>query len=118
VRRKLAARYGELLSGTGITPPAEPAWARSNYQSYCVRLPAGCDQRAVMQAMLEKAIATRRGIMNAHRERVYAETPLRLPLPNSEAAQDGCILLPLYPQMTEAEQAEVVAGLKEACRLQ
>jgi len=118
VRRKLAARYGELLSGTGVTPPAEPAWARSNYQSYCVRLPAGCDQRAVMQAMLEKAIATRRGIMNAHRERVYAEAPLRLPLPNSEAAQDGCILLPLYPQMTEAEQAEVVAGLKEACRLQ
>ena len=116
VRRKLAARYRELLSGNADpTPPAEPAWARSNYQSYCVRLPDGSDQRSVMQAMLEKGVATRRGIMNAHREPVYAEAPLRHALPNSEAAQDSCILLPLYVQMTDAEQEQVVAALKEAC---
>jgi dTDP-4-amino-4,6-dideoxygalactose transaminase len=116
MRRKLAARYSEMLSGDADpTPPAEPSYARSNYQSYCVRLPEGCDQRTVMQAMLEKGIATRRGIMNAHREQVYAEAPLRHALPNSEAAQDGCIILPLYVQMTEAEQDEVVTALKAAC---
>ena len=36
-----------------ITTPREPAWARSNWQSYCVRLPAGTDQKRVMQSMLD-----------------------------------------------------------------
>src|SRR5260370_697263 len=38
-RRRLAARYAELLAGvTGVRVPVEPGWARSNWQSYCVRL--------------------------------------------------------------------------------
>lgn len=118
-RRALADRYTELLSNNmGLVPPSEPAYARSNWQSYCVRLPAGCDQRAVMQTMLDAGIASRRGIMCSHREAVYANTPLRVPLPHSEAAQDECIILPLYPQMTSAEQEQVATVLKEACRLQ
>ena len=35
-------------------------------------------------------------------------------LPHSEAAQDHCIILPLYPQMTEQEQDTVVKELKSA----
>lgn len=115
-RRRLALRYTALLEqSNGIVPPTEPAWARSNFQSYCVRLPDHCDQRTVMQAMLDAGIATRRGIMCAHREKGYASEPLRTPLPHSEAAQDHCIVLPLYPQMTEAEQDTVVETLKQAC---
>ena len=41
-----------------------------------------------------------------------------LPLPHSEAAQDHCIILPLYPQMTPAEQEHVVSVLKKACARQ
>jgi dTDP-4-amino-4,6-dideoxygalactose transaminase len=53
-RRELAKRYHTLLADIpGIGLPEEPAWARSNWQSYCVYLPKGCDQRQVMQAMLE-----------------------------------------------------------------
>jgi len=66
--------------------------------------------------MLDRGIATRRGIMCAHREPAYAETELRFALPKSERAQDECILLPLYPQMTDDEQACVVSLLKESCR--
>jgi len=33
---------------------------------------------------------------------------------HSEAAQDHCIILPLYPQMTEQEQDTVVKELKSA----
>lgn len=41
-RRFLARRYGKiLLSIPGLGLPAEPEWARSNWQSYCVRLPRG-----------------------------------------------------------------------------
>jgi perosamine synthetase len=115
-RRALASRYAELLTNNiGLMTPAEPAFARSNWQSYCVRLPGHCDQRAVMQTMLDAGIATRRGIMCSHREAVYAKTLLRVPLPHSEAAQDRCIILPLYPQMTADEQEQVAAVLKKAC---
>lgn len=118
-RRALADRYTELLANNmGLVRPSQPAYARSNWQSYCVRLPAHCDQRTVMQVMLDAGIATRRGIMCSHREAVYANAPLRLPLPHSEAAQDECIILPLYPQMTLAEQEQVATALKRACGLQ
>ena len=81
-----------------------------------MRLPEHVDQRAVMQRMLDHGIATRRGIMCAHREPAYAEADLRFALPESERAQDECILLPLFPQMTEDEQAHVADVLKDGCR--
>ena len=115
-RRQLAARYREMLTGnTGIKPPDEPAFARTNWQSYCVQLPDGCDQRTVMQTMLDAGIATRRGIMCSHREAPYSQAMRRYSLPRSETAQDRCILLPLYVQMTEVEQDHVVSVLKQAC---
>jgi perosamine synthetase len=114
-RRRLASRYTDLLGDIrGIAPPHEPDGVRSNFQSYCVRLPEHCDQRAVMQAMLDAGIATRRGIMCAHREACYAAAPLHAPLPHSEAAQEHCTILPLYPQMTEEEQDTVINGLRSA----
>ncbi|MBX3539686.1 MAG: DegT/DnrJ/EryC1/StrS family aminotransferase [Chelatococcus sp.] len=113
-RRELADTYRALLEGIpGLRPPAEPHWARSNWQSYCVRLPARAKQRDVMQAMLDRQIATRRGIMCIHMEPAYANLPQRLPLPASEQARDGCVLLPLFPQMTADMQEEVVASLRE-----
>jgi dTDP-4-amino-4,6-dideoxygalactose transaminase len=115
-RRELASRYGELLGDIeGLRLPTEPSWAKTNWQSYCVRLPQGCDQRGVMQSMLDDGIGTRRGIMCTHREPAYAQSPLRFALPHSEAAQDQCILLPLFAQMTQAQQQQVVASLRKAC---
>ena len=72
-RRTLAARYAELLGNVeGLSLPFEPEWARSNWQSYCVRLPSAVDQRTVMQKLLDQGIATRRGIMCSHREPPYS----------------------------------------------
>jgi dTDP-4-amino-4,6-dideoxygalactose transaminase len=115
-RRELADRYATLLEGIpGIRLPLEPAWARSNWQSYCVRLAERYSQQHVMQAMLDAGVATRRGIMCAHREPSYADLPRRHDLSHSEAAQDHCILLPLYPQMSDDDQSQVAAALREAC---
>ena len=101
-RRLLASRYMELLAEIeGLSLPVEPDWARSNWQSYCVRLPHRVNQKAVMQALLEQGIATRRGIMCAHREAPYKGDQQRHSLRNSELAQDQSILLPIYAQMTE-----------------
>ena len=118
-RRALAARYQKLLAGSaGLGLPAEPEWARSNWQSYCVRLPEGVPQAAVMQALLDAGIATRRGIMCIHREPAYAAAAWRRgsDLRRSEQAQDQGLILPLYHQLSEAEQDEVAAALALACR--
>ena len=115
-RRALAERYRTLLSGIrGLRLPREPEWARSNWQSYCVRLPDGCDQRAVMQHMLDREIATRRGVMCTHREPSYEGSAAPGALPHSEQAQEHCIILPLYPQMTRDDQQQVADALRRAC---
>ena len=116
-RRRLADRYRELLADLAeVEPPHEPAGVRSNWQSFCVRLDDRLDQRTVMQAMLDRGVATRRGIMCAHREPAYREMPRRHPLAASEAAQDRCILLPLFPGLEQAEQDKVIEALGEECR--
>jgi dTDP-4-amino-4,6-dideoxygalactose transaminase len=113
----------------GLVLPTEPEWARTNWQSYCVRLPESIDQRQAMQAMLDEGIATRRGIMCAHLEPVYqaagswrcaqvgcgpaASCPNLL---ESERAQKTGVILPLFSQMTEAQQDRVALSLRQACR--
>ena len=114
-RRELAGVYRRLLCDIeGLSLPHEPPWARSNWQSFCVRLPDGVNQRDVMQHMLDKGVSTRRGIMCIHRERAYADLFAHRPLPRSEAAQDRCILLPLYPDMTLETQRHVANALQSA----
>lgn len=117
-RRALAGRYERLLAGiAGLTTPREPAWARSNWQSYCVQLPEGCDQRRVMQSLLDAGVSTRRGIMCSHREPAYDDLPLHRGLPHSERAQDRGLLLPLYPQLLLDQQQTVVKALRDALRV-
>jgi dTDP-4-amino-4,6-dideoxygalactose transaminase len=129
-RRDQAARYHERLASVpSLGIPEESTWARSNWQTYVVRLPAGCDQRRVMQRMLNAKIATRRAVMCAHREPAYPPgtwscgvdrrlcgclPPTCARLRHSEAAQDGAIALPLFHQMTEVDQDRVVASLRAA----
>ena len=116
-RRELAARYRERLTGvTDAVPPVEPEWARTNWQTFHVRLRGDVDQRAVMQRMLDEGVATRRGVMNAHRERAYPAGTWAAagPLTRSEIAQDRSIMLPLYHGMTDADQDRVVEALRSA----
>jgi perosamine synthetase len=116
-RRELASVYHNALRNVpGLLLPFEPTWARSNWQSYCVRLPAECNQLQTMQTLLERGIATRRGIMCMHREPAYAHQLWRSPagLLNSERAQDQGILLPLYHQMSDEDQRSIVSCLEES----
>ena len=85
-------------------------------------------QIEIMQFLLDRGVASRRGIGNAHAEPAYAkcawscsEEPcdsaahaagrcLRLPV--SERARDNTILLPLFHGMSPAEQNYVAATLR------
>ena len=131
-RRELADRYAALLSSIpGLALPAEPAWARTNWQSYCVRLPEHCDQRRVMERLLADGIASKRGVMCTHRSPAYAAIPWSCGhhaetctcppgtctrLRESELAEDRSVMLPLYPGLSEADQDRVVAAMASACR--
>jgi perosamine synthetase len=126
-RRALAERYKKIFADIpALRPPEEPPRARSNWQSYCVGLTDRCDQRQVMQAMLNARVSTRHGIMCAHREPAYRQglwscgagpgkcrcspgTCARLS--ESEKAQDHTIILPLFHEMTEEDQDNVANRL-------
>lgn len=126
-RRRLADRYAEALENHPLFSPArERAGRRSNWQSYLVRLRGG-DQRDVLQALMDRGVACKRGIPNSHQEPAYAgrgnwacgPTPragcatgsgcerLRV----SERLRDTTILIPLFHGMTEEEQTIVIEAL-------
>jgi perosamine synthetase len=130
-RRRLAARYQEKLSEVpGLELPAEPEYARSNWQTFLVRLPIGFDQYEVMQNLYDLGISTRRGIMCAHREPAYNQVDWSCGmngncscapatcerLVESERAQDRCIALPLFSTMTKQQQDDVIDGLKQVLK--
>ena len=113
-RRRLADAYAvELRDVPGVISPVEPHYARSNWQSYSVQLPDNVDQRSVMQAMLDRGVATRRGIMCSHREAPYRRIE-QYDLPVSEWAQDRFIILPMFPQLTDDELVYVCRALRDS----
>jgi dTDP-4-amino-4,6-dideoxygalactose transaminase len=115
-RRELAARYSAAFAGNGdVRAPEEPEWARSNWQSYAVRVEPGRRQ-AIMQKLLDSGISTRRGAMNAHSEAAYPAGSWRSAgsLRESEAARDSAIVLPLFHQLAEPDQDRVIDELTRA----
>lgn len=129
-RRAQVDRYHKIMADIpGLRLPSEPAWARSNWTALWAMLPDGCDQWQVMQRMLDNAVATRRGIMCAHREPAYRVEPWSCAggtacregkvecshLRVSEMGQDRTIILPLFHTMTEEEQDGVADVLRRAC---
>jgi len=111
-RRALAARYDAALAGhPWLRPPFVPAGAAPNYQSYAVTLVAGApvERDAILRHLLAAGIAAKPGIMTAHREPPYAGEGWRLP--RTEQAADRSFLLPLYPDLPEADQDRGLAAL-------
>jgi len=112
LREQLAERYTQSLSAMdGLAPPYDPPYAQRTWQSYCVRVNADCpvDRTALMEALLEDGIATRRGVMAIHHERCYQ--PPAEPLTHTDAAARNVMMLPLFPNLSYAEQDYVIERL-------
>jgi perosamine synthetase len=113
-RRELAARYRERLADLpGLRLAADPPWGETNFQSFWIVLPddfpVGRDD--LLRRMLAAGISPRRGIMAAHLEPAFAGHP-HAPLPETERLTARSLLLPLYHDMTEAEQDRVLAAVR------
>ena len=110
-RRMLAERYSAALSRLGwLKVPQELAGYQHNFQSYMVRLkdgsPIGRDE--LMQELLDRGIASRRGVMPIHREAPYRSERWDSRLPVSNLVADTSVILPLFHDMTEDEQDHVI----------
>jgi dTDP-4-amino-4,6-dideoxygalactose transaminase len=117
-RRELAARYTELLADIpGLRPVADPAWGTSNFQSYWVEVEPGfgATRERTMEVLAEAGVSARRGIMAAHRQPAYRDLDTgSVPLPVTERLTDNTLILPVYHELTDADQLRVVDGLRQA----
>jgi dTDP-4-amino-4,6-dideoxygalactose transaminase len=112
-RRALAERYRDALEDVpGVFPPSDPPYGTTNYQSYVVRLDDDLpvERDAVMQALLDQGIATRRGIMAAHLEPACRDLPVT-ELPVTERLTRRSLILPLFHDLAAAEIERVAEAL-------
>ena len=119
-RRARAAKYSsELKKLPFFVTPAEPDGRESNFQSYMVRItedtPISRDD--LMQELLDRGISTRRGIMATHRELPYASGAWDALLPETNRATDYGIILPLFDQLSDEDQAYVIESIFDVCRV-
>jgi perosamine synthetase len=116
-RRKIAFRYIDALKDIEhIILPMERAGYFSNYQSFSIYLKKDCpiSRNELMSKLLAAGIASRRGIMNSHREPAYKKEGYKdVLLPISEDAADRSILIPLYVPMADNEIEYVCQKLRK-----
>ena len=67
----------------------------------------------LMQALLDKGIASRRGVMTSHRETAYKAMCEGLSLPRTEEACDRSIIIPLSVPMDANDVSSVILALRE-----
>ncbi len=115
-RRQGAARYRDLLADIpGLRPVDDPPDARGTFQSFWVLLdePFPVERDVLLESLMAHGISARRGIMASHLEPAYAGLD-HGPLPNTERIARDSLILPLYHLITDAEQDQVVDGLRIA----
>jgi perosamine synthetase len=127
-RRELAARYDELLGGVEwLATPYVPDGYVHGYQAYvCLFRPdeptfanverLHAARNELMRDLERVGIATRQGthapVLSGYYARKYDLRPEQFP--DAYAADRLSLALPLYPQLTEAEQVRVVTELERA----
>jgi dTDP-4-amino-4,6-dideoxygalactose transaminase len=112
-RNELAERYRELLAGFPLElPPAAPAGWRHAYHLFPVRV----DNRATVFDKLRGAgVGVQVHFVPIYRHPLYADLGVDpASYPNTEAAYQRLLSLPLFPDLTAEEQNEVVARLEFA----
>jgi dTDP-4-amino-4,6-dideoxygalactose transaminase len=110
-RRKLAERYQRKLSAVpGLRMIADPAYGTTNYQSFWIVLPddSPISRDQMLHRLAQAAVSARRGIMAAHLEQAYTDHP-HGPLPVTERLATRSLILPLFHEMTQAQQDLVIS---------
>jgi dTDP-4-amino-4,6-dideoxygalactose transaminase len=111
-RRAVAARYRDALSGTSLLLPTEADWARHVFHLYVVR---SCARDRLAAHLNQREI----GVSLHYRRPCHLQEAVRAlggptpSLPVAETAAGEVLGLPMYPQLTEAQQRYVVECVRE-----
>jgi dTDP-4-amino-4,6-dideoxygalactose transaminase len=111
-RRMCAERYNRLLANNHtVVLPYEPSWSRAIYHLYVIRT---SDRDGLIEFLKTKNIGT--GIhypVPLHEQKPYASlnyTSEDLPIASRLAKE--IVSLPMFPQLTEEQQATVVSKVQ------
>jgi dTDP-4-amino-4,6-dideoxygalactose transaminase len=117
-RREIAAGYAKHIAEIpGLRAVADPPYGTSNFQSYWLEVEPSfpLDREGLLEHLARADISARRGIMAAHRQPAYRGSLTASPgLPVTERLTDNTLILPLFHQMSDSEQARVVEALQSA----
>ena len=111
-RRELAASYAKAIEEIdGLRAVADPAHGTSNFQSFWVEVGEAYpfDREGLLVQLAQADISARRGIMASHRQPAYTGSAVELPV--TEHLTDHTLILPLFHQMSESDQARVIETL-------
>lgn len=116
-RRQLAEAYTKQIDDiSDLRAVTDPPWGRSNFQSFWVEVEPNfpISREELLTRLAGADISARRGIMAAHRQPPYSSAVQAGQLPVTERLTDNTIILPLFHQMSESEQARVIDVLQSA----
>ena len=109
-RRAIADRYADLLADIpGISAPVVPADRLPTWQTYAVTVEEPLDRDAIAIALRAWGIGTTIGTYAMHVQPVYG--PDAGPCPVSERLFQRHLALPMFTDLTDADQDRVVATL-------
>lgn len=125
-RRAIAARYDAAFAGhhERVAPLVVPKGVRSAYHLYVVRVTprSGEDlasvaarRKALYLALAEKKIFTQVHYIPVHHQPDFTKHGMgNEALPGADAYYAGCLSLPMFPAMTDADVDRVVSAVLEA----
>jgi dTDP-4-amino-4,6-dideoxygalactose transaminase len=117
-RRQLALRYQQGLSHVPeLRTVADPPYGETNFQSFWVVLEKEfpVPRNEMLRKLMSRGISARRGFMAAHLEPAYSDIA-HGDLSVTERLTRRSIILPLYHELTEADQDKVIEVLRESAR--
>jgi dTDP-4-amino-4,6-dideoxygalactose transaminase len=116
-RRELAEAYTKQIEDIpDLRAVIDPPWGKCNFQSFWVEVAPNfpLSREELLSRLARADISARRGIMSAHRQPPYASSVPAGHLPVTERLADNTIILPLFHQISESEQARVIEVLQSA----
>ena len=122
-RRAVAERYDRLLApfSPSVTLLSRPGAGESSWHLYPVLIDfesVGITRARVMNALRQEGIGTQVHYIPVHHQPYYRERYGELDLPGADAYYARTLSLPIYPDLTSAEQDRVVESLVEILGLE
>lgn len=116
-RAELVARYDQALKGFApVVRPLSRVGGDVAWHLYAVLVDyaaAGKERARVMSELLAKGIGTQVHYFPVHLQPYYQKLYGRQILPGAERYYSGCLSLPLFPTMNDADADRVVNALQE-----